>query len=143
MASTEEMQANEQGDLDTLVELENMFMEQGRDEGFEAGERAGVIEGQVFGCEKGYELALEVGYYAGCMEAWQLAASQHPSKFSPRTLKALSSLNAAIEAFPKENNLDVDFMELVEKIRARFKVLMSLLGSQQRFKEEKEKGISY
>ena len=36
--------------------------------------RAGILEGQTLGLEKGRELGHELGFYAGCAECWCVAA---------------------------------------------------------------------
>jgi len=50
------------------------FVEFGREDGLAAGGRNGAIEGRVMGCEKGFELSREVGYYAGCAQLWKALA---------------------------------------------------------------------
>ncbi len=49
-----------------------------------AGVRNGVIEGRVMGCEKGFELAREVGYYAGCAQLWKVLAQLDTDRISDK-----------------------------------------------------------
>jgi hypothetical protein len=60
------------------------FVEFGREDGMAAGERNGAIEGRVMGCEKGFELSREVGYYAGCAQLWKTLAQMDPERISEK-----------------------------------------------------------
>jgi hypothetical protein len=60
------------------------FVEYGREDGLAAGVRNGVIEGRVMGCEKGFELSREVGYYAGCAQLWITLAQLDPERISEK-----------------------------------------------------------
>jgi len=60
------------------------FLELGREDGLAAGVKNGAIEGRVMGCEKGFELSREVGYYAGCALLWKALAHQDPERISDK-----------------------------------------------------------
>jgi len=63
--------------FDDILELENEFYKEGFDAGAADSEYAGMIEGKVFGIEKGYEKALELGKLRGRALIWQ-ARLAHP-----------------------------------------------------------------
>lgn len=57
--------------FDDLLELENDFYKQGHESGVADSKYAGMIEGKVFGIEKGYEKAIELGRMHGRGLVWQ------------------------------------------------------------------------
>jgi hypothetical protein len=57
--------------FDDLLELENEYYKEGYEAGVADSTYAGLIEGKVFGIEKGYEKALELGKLHGRALVWQ------------------------------------------------------------------------
>lgn len=57
--------------FDSVLDLEEKFYKEGYDAGVNDGEHAGLVEGKVFGIEKGYEKALELGRLHGRAVVWQ------------------------------------------------------------------------
>ena len=57
--------------FDDLLDLENEYYQEGYDAGVADSTYAGMIEGKVFGIEKGYEKALELGKLQGRARVWQ------------------------------------------------------------------------
>ncbi|KAG0052660.1 hypothetical protein BGZ83_002317 [Gryganskiella cystojenkinii] len=130
-------------DLDDLIHLENMFVEFGREDGLAAGGRNGAIEGRVMGCEKGFELSREVGYYAGCAQLWKTLATLDQDRVSEKTLKKLNSLLDLIHAFPRENQIDDDVVALLDRIRGKFKTVASALQTAERYAEAPKSKMFY
>ena len=58
--------------FDDLLDLENDYYQEGYDAGVADSTYAGMIEGKVFGVEKGYEKALELGKLHGRGLIWQV-----------------------------------------------------------------------
>ncbi|RMZ89637.1 hypothetical protein DV736_g3142, partial [Chaetothyriales sp. CBS 134916] len=56
--------------FDELLQLENKFYKEGYDAGVADSAHAGLVEGKVFGIEKGYEKALELGRIYGRALVW-------------------------------------------------------------------------
>ncbi|KAG0265221.1 hypothetical protein BG011_005264 [Mortierella polycephala] len=130
-------------DLDDLVHLENMFVEFGREDGMAAGGRNGFIEGRVMGCEKGFELSREVGYYAGCAQLWKALALVDSERISEKTMKKITSLLDLISTFPSQNQLDDDVVALLDRIRGKFKTVTSALQSSERFADSPKNKMFY
>ncbi|KAF8934941.1 hypothetical protein BGZ58_005339 [Dissophora ornata] len=130
-------------DLDSLVHLENMFVEYGREDGLAAGVRNGVIEGRVMGCEKGFELSREVGYYAGCAQLWKALAQLDSERISEKTLKKINSLQDLIDSFPRQNQLDDDVIALLDRIRGKFKTVASAMQTTERYAEAPKSKMFY
>lgn len=57
--------------FDELLDLEDNFYREGYDVGLADGEHAGLVEGKIFGIEKGYEKALELGKLHGRALVWK------------------------------------------------------------------------
>jgi len=57
--------------FDELLEIENDYYKEGYDAGVTDSTYAGLVEGKVFGIEKGYEKALELGRHRGRALVWQ------------------------------------------------------------------------
>ncbi|KAI1609110.1 hypothetical protein EDD37DRAFT_139375 [Exophiala viscosa] len=62
--------------FDDLLELENEYYKEGYDAGVADSTYAGMIEGKVFGVEKGYEKAAGLGRLHGRALVWQTRLSQ-------------------------------------------------------------------
>jgi hypothetical protein len=62
--------------FDEILELEDGFYKEGFEAGVTDSEYAGLIEGKVFGIEKGYEKALEIGKARGRALVWQRRLDQ-------------------------------------------------------------------
>lgn len=69
---------NEEDGLEDLLELETGFYDEGYQAGVEDGTQAGLIEGKLFGIQKGYEKALEMGKLRGRAMVWQSRVSEQP-----------------------------------------------------------------
>ncbi|KAI9184075.1 enolase-phosphatase E1 [Blastocladiella emersonii ATCC 22665] len=133
-------------DLGDLIHLEEMFLEEGREEGVADGLRAGRPEGFTLGLEKGFELLAEVAYYEACAAAWLDAAQavtpvpiadgddDEETTAPPRTVlparaaKTLTSFLALVATFPRENRLDTGILELLERIRGKWKLVCAVAG---------------
>ncbi|CAG8519508.1 5594_t:CDS:2 [Paraglomus brasilianum] len=126
-----------ESDLDNLLHLENMFLTYGYEDGVEAGRSEGLIEGYVLGTRKAFEILQEIGFYDGVTKMWLKMGGKRLNERSIRHLTALSEL---IASFPTENQLNTEMLELLEKIRAKYKAIMAILkvGNNQKFKRETE-----
>lgn len=79
--------------LDSLLDLEEGFYQEGHDLGAKDGAQAGYIEGSVFAMEKGFERFLEVGRLRGRALIWAgrlPAGKDQPSK--PTTISSQLSV---------------------------------------------------
>ncbi|KIW19165.1 hypothetical protein PV08_03458 [Exophiala spinifera] len=65
--------------FDEILELENDYYREGYDAGVADSRYAGMIEGKVFGIEKGYEKAIELGKLHGRALVWQSRFLQQES----------------------------------------------------------------
>ncbi|CAG8506377.1 11873_t:CDS:2, partial [Funneliformis mosseae] len=113
-------------DLDDIVNIESMFIEFGREDGIKEGIKSGKFEGHLLGCEKGYEISQEIGFYDGVAEMWlKILVDKRwditKKSINERIVKQLISLREIISLFPKENQQNIEFIELLNKIRSKYK----------------------
>ncbi|KAG0165217.1 hypothetical protein DFQ28_007099 [Apophysomyces sp. BC1034] len=140
--STKEAMPPPNQDLESLVYLETMFQEYGFEDGYRDGTNSGELEGRVFGCEKAFELGREIGFYAGCAEAWTQLAKTHDA-ISPRALRHIAALQKQIDEFPHDNCPKSDLFALRDKMKNKLRVVTSLLGVQQKFQMEEKSQMNY
>ncbi|KNE54338.1 hypothetical protein AMAG_00318 [Allomyces macrogynus ATCC 38327] len=137
-------------ELSDLVHLEEMFQEEGREEGIAEGLRAGRPEGFTLGLEKGHEMLTEVAYYQSCAETWlahvqrtsiaspesnefgddddEAARPSRSRSFPPRSRTTLEVFLTLTRSFPRHNALDTGLIELLDRIRGRWKLVCAVLG---------------
>ncbi|KAI8069917.1 hypothetical protein BC940DRAFT_345665 [Gongronella butleri] len=120
-------------DIESLCHLETVFQEHGYDDGFRAGERSGELEGRIYGCEKSCDLGREIGFYAGCIEAWNELAKLPGDKVNARALRHMEALKAMIDTFPRTNDATADMYGLRDKMKNKYRVIASLLGVQHKY----------
>jgi hypothetical protein len=73
----------------------------------------------------------KVGFYKGFAEIW--IKKVESGDFFDRTKVKLASFQDEVLAFSMENDSDPDPNLLLERLRGKFKVLQSLLGSSQSY----------
>ncbi|KAL2419933.1 hypothetical protein ABEF95_008761 [Exophiala dermatitidis] len=99
--------------FDELLELENGYYQEGFDAGVADSTYAGMIEGKVFGIEKGYEKAIELGKLHGRALVWQARSSD-----SRGTVKH-------IDEGPKAKRLQKAMLETQSKLSQNVQLLAS------------------
>jgi hypothetical protein len=57
----------------------------------------GLIEGKALGCEKGYEMWEELGFYQGFASTWRTFLSRHGSNSDEYVIKFLPHLELLSE----------------------------------------------
>ncbi|ETW05055.1 hypothetical protein, variant 1 [Aphanomyces invadans] len=77
---------------------------------------------------KGYEIGAEVGFYYGCYLLWREMLKTKTEQLPTRTEKSIMALGSLIEVYKLENSLDEKMLTDLQLIRAKFKVVTSLLG---------------
>ena len=75
--------------LDDLLNLEESYYQEGYDLGEADGAHAGLVEGKLFGVEKGFEKAMSMGRLSGRADVWGLRLQS--SRASPSQLTELRS----------------------------------------------------
>lgn len=85
------------------------------------------------GYHRGAELGAEIGYYSSFTESYaQYYATTKPNQVggggdSDKIRKTLNNLTQLIASFPTQNDTTIDYLMLLNDIRAKFKKLTALL----------------
>jgi len=111
-----------------VEDIETRLVAEGRAEGELYGEALGETEGMQFGVEAGEKLGAELGHIKGCCVAWRHCSAVDASFSSERAAKSLRVLEQLVDAVPRLNTPDEDFMRQLALCRAKYKVVKSLLG---------------
>lgn len=136
--------------FDSLLGLEDEFYQEGYDTGLADGEHAGIVEGKVFGIEKGYEKALELGKLQGRALVWQLRQQNNSQSAGPnqspllkyfesskislntRVTKHIETLlNSSSEKDIRDENSDdavAEFDDRIARSQAKAKVIAAIVG---------------
>lgn len=112
--------------FDDIALSENKFTDQGFSEGVRAAEDSCHTEGEQLGLTKGKQIGSEIGFYAGFVEEYKQIYKNPDNKKEEKIVSALNKLDNLLSAFPDYNCQD-NFEEKLEDIRAKFKLLGSLL----------------
>lgn len=114
--------------FDEIVFVEDRLISVGYKEGFEKGSQEGKQEGVELGFSKGIEIGQEIGFYVGFTEGWlKHFTNETENKKSEKVLSSLDKLNRLAKDFPSDNLKDVDVVEKLDVMRAKFKIVCSLL----------------
>jgi len=124
--------------FDSLLTIEQTFIEEGRADGILYGSRLSRKEGIELGYKTGFELGNELGYYLGCVEGWLLLSTKFPNKFSDRSKKTLLSLKGMITSLDLDPTRET-MTDDVQKIRNKFKVMSLQVGYTQNYLEKPNK----
>ena len=73
----------------------------------------------------------QVGSYEGVLVVWESVLRVQPDALPVRTRKAIETLRSLVDGFPRTHQAaaEMDFLELVEKIRAKYRQVCSGLPS--------------
>jgi hypothetical protein len=123
--------------FDSLLLCENQLVSEGYQEGLSAGQKRGFKEGLVLGSQKGVEIGAEVGFYAGFAAAWierlepaaedSTVAAGGGGEKRQKVAGQLRKLLALAESIPADNIRDLDILDRLLALRAKFKIVCSLL----------------
>ncbi|THG96531.1 hypothetical protein EW026_g5318 [Hermanssonia centrifuga] len=120
-------------DLESLVNVEQSFYDEGYKDGFAHGRIHGLIEGRALGREKGFEMWEELGFYEGFALMWK-SILEAQGRREDRAANNIRHLLDLIFQFPRMNPSasepsELDIPKLFRQIRSRYKVLCATLGA--------------
>ncbi|XP_045070276.1 protein LTO1 homolog isoform X2 [Coregonus clupeaformis] len=121
--------------FDCILMADDRFHGEGYREGFDEGTRQGMIDGRKHGASHGAKLSMEVSFYYGFGITWKCLLQNNTDVKSSlsilclrKRLKALESLLGLIQKFPHEEPHYENLQEDMEKVRAKFRQVCSLLN---------------
>ncbi|MCJ8737386.1 hypothetical protein PDJAM_G00023340 [Pangasius djambal] len=121
--------------FDSIIMADDRFHVDGYHEGFEEGMQQGLIEGRNHGMLHGAKLSAEVSFYHGFALTWKCLLQNAEDVKARKRLKAVESLNAMIQKFPYEDPQYENLQEHMERVRAKFRQVCSLLSVTADFRE--------
>ncbi|XP_059379575.1 protein LTO1 homolog [Carassius carassius] len=121
--------------FDSIIMADDRFHDEGYQEGFEEGTRQGTFEGRNHGLLHGAKLGAEVSFYYGFALAWKCLLQNNSDVKARKRLKAMESLIGVIQNFPYEDPQYEKLQEDMERVRAKFRQVCSLLNVATDFKE--------
>lgn len=137
--------------LDTIVMAENQRYEEGLQAGRVMSKHNSYVGGYEVGVVKGVEFAQEIGFYTGFMDRLmekmeKEGLTQFTSvKISDKTVQMISDLHKKLlNIYEKPTELELNeglFSTQVEKIRNKFKQIMSLLKLNVRYQPAGEESM--
>ncbi|XP_077622644.1 protein LTO1 homolog [Crocuta crocuta] len=103
-----------------------------------------MIEGRQYGTLHGAKIGSEIGCYQGFAFAWRCLLRGCATEKDSKKMKALESLIGMIQKFPYDDPTYDRLHEDLDRIRAKFRQLCSLLNVQPDFKISVEgSGLSF
>ncbi|KAI9887613.1 MAG: hypothetical protein M1823_000597 [Watsoniomyces obsoletus] len=143
----------------SLFGLEDQFYNEGFELGMTDGKKAGRIEGQIFGIEKGFEKFVVAGRIHGRCAIWKARIEKFEEKEermneeelsalqlsslpdNPRLLKHIQASQTLVDpqTMSYENNEDAisDYEDRIKRAKAKMKVIEKIIGEDH---SEEQKG---
>ncbi|KAM9366645.1 protein LTO1 homolog [Symphorus nematophorus] len=111
------------------------FRAEGYREGFEKGTRRGLQDGRRHGASHGAKLSTEVSFYYGFAITWKCLLQHNTDVKSRKRMKVLESLLHLIENSPHDDPQSAKLQEDMDKLRAKFRQVCSMLNVPTDFKD--------
>ena len=128
MQARDDDKVEEVGLFDAILSLEESFTADGRQVGLAAGRVSGSRDARLFGAGKGFAVGEEVGFYLGAaFMCRRLGAPQRPKSVAVAHAVLVMARASPVRAPPSHQ---CDVLAQLECLRAKFKLLRSLLGAQ-------------
>lgn len=128
--------------FDSVVFLEERYYDKGFKEGYDDGKDKGLHDGRHLGLTKGCEVGGEVGFYLGFVSMW-LETLQEGPNVKTRCIKLLETLKMMILELPVNDPTNQELFAGLEKVRAKFRQVCSLLGVNAEYSGGGMTGLSF
>ncbi|CAN7063627.1 unnamed protein product [Brassica oleracea var. botrytis] len=120
--------------FDCILRLEETHIQQGFDEGYEAGLASGREDARHLGLKLGFETGELLGFYKGCSSLWNSPALL--AHLSPQLHKHLHDFQALLDKFPLLDPEDESKDEIKDSLRVKFNIICASLGVPKKQLEE-------
>ena len=100
--------AMDQVSLDSLLDLEETYYQEGYQLGVEDGLRTGRIEGRLTGLQKGFEKYVELAQLSGCVVVWQARVQDRHAVTSMEALLPALDCNSRLQRHLEKLHMTVD-----------------------------------
>uniref|UniRef100_A0A7S2V746 Essential protein Yae1 N-terminal domain-containing protein n=1 Tax=Fibrocapsa japonica TaxID=94617 RepID=A0A7S2V746_9STRA len=122
--------------FDDVLNLESKWVSSGVEQGCIDGRDQGIAEGKLLGSKVGRKMGEELGFYDGFCNTWLVIAELFPGTVDRRALRSLESMQEKLAEIPAENVEGVDFEGKIQLVRAKFKVVNSLLKTNVKYQPQ-------
>ncbi|KAF8462059.1 hypothetical protein BDZ91DRAFT_363804 [Kalaharituber pfeilii] len=136
------------GDMfDPLLLLEEAYYEEGYNDGLRDGEKAGLVEGRLFGLEKGFDKFVELGRLQGRVSVWKArippestensqsheTRQSHCAITNPRIRKQIHQLENYVSSLSTANDEETveEVAEALKRGKAKFKIITNMIGEKE------------
>ncbi|KAG5880586.1 hypothetical protein JTB14_002395 [Gonioctena quinquepunctata] len=113
---------------------EEIAIDQAYEEGFSLGLQQENPEGYHLGYHRGAELGAEIGYYTGITEKYLQYYGASDSG-QEKIITSLKNLKKLLDTFPRQNIKDIDILELINVIRAKYKKICTQMKLDAQYSE--------
>ncbi|KAJ8249437.1 hypothetical protein GJAV_G00234890 [Gymnothorax javanicus] len=121
--------------FDCIFLADNRFHCEAYEEGFAEGTRQGMLEGRTHGKMHGARLAAEMSFYHGFAFTWKCLLQNNADPKSRKRQKVLEALIGYIQNFPHNDPQHPTLQQDVEKVRAKFRQVCSVMSVPADFRE--------
>lgn len=119
----------------SITMADERFRVEGYREGFERGTRRGHQDGRRHGASHGARLSSEISFCYGFAITWKCLLQNNADVKSRKRLKAIQSLLVLIQNLRQDNPHSEKLHEDMEKVRAKFRQVCSMLSIPSDFKD--------
>ena len=112
--------------FDDIVLSEEKCVDRGFAEGYKEGQSRGRSQGAELGRQQGEVIGTEIGFYLGFLAQFRPVYAEQTDRKSEKIKSALDKLERLCGEFPQYNSSE-GFEDKLEEIRAKFRLLCSLL----------------
>ncbi|CAK7894099.1 protein Lto1p [[Candida] anglica] len=124
-------------DLDSVLNLEEEFYNEGFKEGQEFSTHQQYVEGKEYGYQTGFQRLLVIGYIQGLIIFWRKNISKYTTTTSQKTLDShLDQLENSVKNIPLTNGDKevAEYEKIVAKARNKLRVVATLCKENEKIK---------
>ncbi|KAJ8252008.1 hypothetical protein COCON_G00213200 [Conger conger] len=121
--------------FDCIFMADNRYHCEAYKEGLAEGTRQGLLEGMSHGRMHGARFSTEMSFYYGFACAWKCLLQNNTDAKSRKRLRTLEALAVHIQAFPHNDPQHATLQQEVEKVRAKFRQVCSMMNVPADFRE--------
>ncbi|KAI3693395.1 hypothetical protein L6452_33230 [Arctium lappa] len=108
--------------------LEDAHLNEGFQEGYNAGLASGKDDGREVGLRTGFVTGEELGFYRGCIDVWNSVIRVEPTCFSTRVQKKIKEMDELVAKYPILDPENESVTEMMGSLRLKFRAICATLN---------------